>query len=474
MATTFLGKPSGNKVAVIARVQRTSPKVNLKQSTGITVSPESWDKLKTYLAHLSAKDCDLLAALRAAKRDGIDTDKLNKLQSIREKLDEESLAGLSAEAMRDTIDEIVNAELYAIRKQQEEERKQREAKQREEEEQRNRITFMQYYADFLKGIDTDKGRKKPKIVSKNETAFAERSQINYNQGYNKLTKYQKDRKTVVDWDDIDLVFLDDYKAFLRSEGYSINTISKRVTEIKHLVHKAHDEGITTSTIYDNSSFHVKEDDRTDSIYLTDDDLAAIKAVDLTELPNSYRWSRDLFLIGCYTAQRISDYNHLKPENIRTEVEKVIVEGKDGDRIEKVERKYICIRQAKTGADVIIPCKAELREILERYPNGLPKVCDQVLNRRIKKIAEMAGLDEMVTIRSTKGGKEKNEQYPKYELVHSHTARRTGATLMYLAGVEAHDICRITGHASIKMLNKYIKAGSLEAAKKFSTKYDYFK
>lgn len=45
------------------------------------------------------------------------------------------------------------------------------------------------------------------------------------------------------------------------------------------------------------------------------------------------------------------------------------------------------------------------------------------------------------------------------------ARRMGVTLMYLAGVDAYDICSITGHSSIKMLNKYIKAKELEVAKK---------
>jgi site-specific recombinase XerD len=57
--------------------------------------------------------------------------------------------------------------------------------------------------------------------------------------------------------------------------------------------------------------------------------------------------------------------------------------------------------------------------------------------------------------------------PKYELVQSHTARRTGATLMYPAGMDVFNICMMTGHSSIAMLKKYIKAGDLERARTIS-------
>ena len=59
-------------------------------------------------------------------------------------------------------------------------------------------------------------------------------------------------------------------------------------------------------------------------------------------------------------------------------------------------------------------------------------------------------------------------------MHSHTARRTGATLMYLAGIDIYDIMKVTGHSSPKMLKKYIKADRLEVVRKLTDKYDYFR
>ena len=66
-----------------------------------------------------------------------------------------------------------------------------------------------------------------------------------------------------------------------------------------------------------------------------------------------------------------------------------------------------------------------------------------------------------------------EKIPKYKLTHSHTARRTGATLMYLSGMEIYDIMKVTGHSTPIMLKKYIKADQLEVVEKITDKYDYF-
>ena len=104
---------------------------------------------------------------------------------------------------------------------------------------------------------------------------------------------------------------------------------------------------------------------------------------------------------------------------------------------------------------------------------MPHLEDQVINRYIKDVAEKAGLTELVEVETTKGGKPKRESFPKCELIKAHTARRTGATLMYLSGMDVYDIIKITGHTSPVMLKKYIKADQLEVVDKIVKKYDYF-
>ena len=120
------------------------------------------------------------------------------------------------------------------------------------------------------------------------------------------------------------------------------------------------------------------------------------------------------------------------------------------------------------------CIKELKAILEKYNYQLPHLEDQVINRYIKEIAQVAGLTEKVEIETTKGGTPKKEMIEKYKLIHTHTARRTGATLMYLAGVDLYDIMKVTGHTSPAMLKKYIKADNLKVVEKLTDRYDYFK
>ena len=86
----------------------------------------------------------------------------------------------------------------------------------------------------------------------------------------------------------------------------------------------------------------------------------------------------------------------------------------------------------------------------------------------KEVAKAAGIDNPITIETTSGGVSVLETHPKYELIQTHTARRTSATLMYLAGMDAFNICAVTGHSSIAMLKKYIKADEIDRARTISS------
>lgn len=115
----------------------------------------------------------------------------------------------------------------------------------------------------------------------------------------------------------------------------------------------------------------------------------------------------------------------------------------------------------------------MQVILEKYPEGIPRISEQWLNKYIKILGKMAGLDELVEIKESRGGEVVTELYPKYKLLCTHTARRTGATLMYLAGIPIYDIMKVTGHKSVATLEKYIRADKLDVARNLATRYSYF-
>lgn len=172
------------------------------------------------------------------------------------------------------------------------------------------------------------------------------------------------------WADIDRAFVSRYINYLQKHGYMPKVVNKHLTNLKALINAAFIDGI-----HDNqraASLIVKkkiEDrDKAVEIYLTEDELQALYEMPLTGKNDHIR---DVFHIGCYTCQRVSDYNNLNADNIET--------TRRGTRI-------IRLVQLKTKTEVTIPILNEnLIAICEKYGYNIPKANEQVLNRYIKNI-----------------------------------------------------------------------------------------
>ena len=77
---------------------------------------------------------------------------------------------------------------------------------------------------------------------------------------------------------------------------------------------------------------------------------------------------------------------------------------------------------------------------------------------------MAEIDTLIPTKS-RNGKEKLEiMIPKYELISSHTARRTYITISLKLGVPPEMIMKITGHKDRVSFQKYVRF-DLEESKK---------
>ena len=121
---------------------------------------------------------------------------------------------------------------------------------------------------------------------------------------------------------------------------------------------------------------------------------------------------------------------------------------------------IKVTQKKTGTELYIPLTDRVRTILERS-KGKRAYCIDKFNKGIKEICKRAGFLEMVEVTSSYGLKRETMKIPFYELVSSHTARRTLATLMYMAGCPLADIMAITGHKEESTLRKYLRMTNKE-------------
>ncbi len=294
-------------------------------------------------------------------------------------------------------------------------------------------------------------REAPTKIQPNGKTLGRRQIQKYNTTISILKEFEKEHRAQLDFPLFGSAdFRPDLIEFLtRKKGFAVNTIASYLGTFKSFLAAAIDAGITDLQPAKAKAFKIKEEEAT-TIYLTESDLAKLRALDLSHTARLEK-ARDLFLIGCYTGLRVSDFKTLQAHNIKS------------DTIE--------IYQKKTGGKVTIPIRPALRLLLEKYAvSGLPALSDQKLNEYIKEVGKAAGICEMVENRRTVAGKLEVEILPKYSLITSHTARRSFATNEYKNGVPARSIMAVTGHKTEKAFQKYIRLAGEEHAQIMASKW----
>lgn len=248
------------------------------------------------------------------------------------------------------------------------------------------------------------------------------------------------------FDDLTLDFLNGFKNYLFGMGFMDNHINKVLGTFRTILNEATELGLNTRNDYKSKKVSVSKTE-TDNVYLTLSELDKLASLDLRTKPGLDK-VRDLFLIGAFTGLRYSDFSKLKRENIQ------VREGK----------RLFNIVTEKTEDRLWIPIHPKISSILEKYNFHLPTgISNQKTNDHLKVICQLAGLNETVTKRAYRGGQVSEEVFQKWELVSSHSARRTAATNMYVAGIPIANIMRITGHKKTETFLKYIKFDNLESA-----------
>lgn len=314
-------------------------------------------------------------------------------------------------------------------------------------------------------------------------------------------------KKDIPFEDIDKSFADKFTLYLQKKGFMSNTINKNVTCFRKLCNLAAEEGYNNNAISLRvwKDRTVKDTEKRAEIYLTDEEIDAMYVMKLEGMNEIVR---DIFLLGYFSCQRYSDYSELRKENFITYDKGLGM---------------IILTQKKTGKTVNIPiCDDRVYELCEKYHYDFPEITEQQMNIRIKAVAyELAKTqpsfhEKFVTVltaieRRSEGTytkllnkKEKGIKFtenerkwfyklnkvaqmrdgsplwernkygevvrPKYELITSHTARRSGATNLYKLGVLSdQEIRSITGHQSQKVFEGYIRIGISEQAQRVGDK-----
>jgi predicted transport protein len=252
-------------------------------------------------------------------------------------------------------------------------------------------------------------------------------------------------RKIYDFNDITTDFYDDYMAYFNSKNYSPNTIGRHVSKLKVIMRESKEEGLHNNTEFTRKTFKAVSIE-VQNVYLKEDELKLLLKLDLSQNKH-LDIAKDVFLCGCFTAQRFSDYSRFNKGMVKTYPNMKVLE-------------FI---QTKTGAKCVVPIRFELDQILKKYDYTLPRTHEQKLNKYIKTICSQAGINEQVNIEEYRGGMKVKKTLPKYELIKTHTARRSGATNMKLAGVSNYDIMKIGGWKTEREFLTYLKMSQEETA-----------
>lgn len=153
-------------------------------------------------------------------------------------------------------------------------------------------------------------------------------------------------------------------------------------------------------------------------------------------------ARDLFCFCAFTSLRYSDV---------VEVRRVDIQ--DG---------VLNITTQKTHDRLPIVLHKNALAILEKYKdedfkNGkaLPYITNQQMNRALKELGEICGFTTPYTITCYRNGTRYDEVYPKYELIGTHTGRKTFICFALSNGVPPDVVMKFTGHCDYKSMKPYI-------------------
>lgn len=243
----------------------------------------------------------------------------------------------------------------------------------------------------------------------------------YITAYNRFCEFERDTHRHYRFADINMRFYEKYRAYILSRGYvsnyfgmlvsCIKVVYREAREVDHLhnLHETELRGFSTPFTTSKSIYLSTDELRTmadveitpEALVAMDPALAKLSAPKMRLKVEALKLVRNKFLLGAYTALRVSDFNRLSKINI------------DGD--------FFRITTRKTGAAVVIPIHPVIRRMMDEGFDIATPITDQKINRHIKEVARLAGITAPV-----EGTKLVNHRavvgwWPKCDIITTHTA-----------------------------------------------------
>lgn len=246
----------------------------------------------------------------------------------------------------------------------------------------------------------------------------------------------------VQFSTIDPDFITGFTVFLtKTKGFAANTVVKYGRTLRLFLRRAKDAGHEVNDQVFSRRLSLKEE-ASDQIYLNELELDALYRLNLANSPRLER-ARDLFIVGAWTGLRFGDLSRVQPEHV------------EGERLR--------VTTSKTGKAVGIPLHPFVRAIMDKYGGQVPAgISNQKQNDYLKEAAALVpALRSKIMVGRTVAGVRREVGRAKWEMVTTHTARRSFASNLYRKGIPARTIMAVTGHTTEQAFMRYIRLSSDE-------------
>jgi integrase len=250
-----------------------------------------------------------------------------------------------------------------------------------------------------------------------------------------LKSFQEKNGYTVDFEKMNMEFFNRYKIYvLETQNKSWNYLSVQFRILKAFLSWA------AECNYYKGREHLKfkvAEKPISVVALTYDEL--IKLFNFEFESATHRKARDIFCFSAFTGLRVSDVLKLDEDHVHT----------DG---------MIRLVVQKTKKDIEIPIFPETQQIIDRYSEQyrlLPRMSEQRVNLYIKECCKLAGINSPVKYKHHPKGQMEEKTYPKHELIHTHTGRKTFITVSYKRGLDIEMIKNLTGITSEATIKKYL-------------------
>lgn len=236
---------------------------------------------------------------------------------------------------------------------------------------------------------------------------------------------------------------EDGKVLVKYKGrYQNDTINRNIKNLKWFMQWAYQKGYHNNTAFREHKTKYKTP-KHQVVFLSWDELMRVLRLDLSGRPE-LDCTRDMFCFCCFTSLRYSDLVNLYWDDV----------GKDSIRVTTI----------KTTDTIIIDLNDYSREILKKYSGRehlpgekvFPAMSLQKINKRLKEIGRLCGIDSPVHIVQMYGSQRKDISVPKYELLSTHCGRRTFICNALSMGVPPNIVMKWTGHSDYKAMEPYIE------------------